>query len=108
MADIESHKAIDYQVDDRGLQDSGFAVTPAPAGDLEVSGTCPACLGKTASPWVYGIAGTKGVFKREKQEKPKPTGPRTVYCECGYMHPNRPETAWDLGCGAYWQVRLPS
>ncbi|SEM64238.1 hypothetical protein [Nonomuraea pusilla] len=106
MPDIESHQPIDYQLADRGLQEKGFIVTEAAAGDLEVVGTCPACLGTTASPWTYGLAGGKGVFKR--QEKAKPRGPRTVYCECGYMHPNRPDTAWDLGCGAYWQVELPS
>ncbi|TDD50022.1 hypothetical protein E1286_12865 [Nonomuraea terrae] len=108
MPEIESHRSIEYQVVDRGPQKEGFTVDKSPTEDgLEVSGVCPACHGRTTTPWSYGIAGGKGVF-RKKRENAQPSGPRTVACECGYAHPNRPETAWNVGCGAYWTVELPS
>ncbi|MBN6055205.1 hypothetical protein JYK22_24935, partial [Nonomuraea sp. RK-328] len=110
---IESHKSIDYRVWDHGPQPAGFTVTDSGAdGGLEVSGTCPACHGWTVTPWSYGAVGSKGVLDsllgRGAPAQNKPTGRRTVYCECGHLHPNRPETAWDYGCGAFWTVELPS
>ncbi|GAA2863234.1 hypothetical protein ABT362_26530 [Nonomuraea rubra] len=103
--EIESHRSIEYQRVNRGPQQDFTVAKSLTEEGFEVSGLCPECKGKTSTPWPFGIAGAKGLFK--KNEEPHPSGPRTVGCECGYAHANRPDGLWIVGCGAYWTVELP-
>jgi hypothetical protein len=106
---IEHHRPIEYAYSDLRFQ-AGFTVSAAPdARAIVVSGACPACGGHTSTTWEYGSPqGYKGVFsRRAAPASAPPAGSRTVYCDCGRTHANRPADAWDNGCGAYWQVALP-
>jgi len=107
---IDHHRAIEYTISDHHLQKSGFTVRQSDDDRrINVSGACPGCGGLTSTTWDYGTGnGYKGVFRRATNApKVRPTGPRTVCCDCGHVHANRPDDAVFLGCGAYWQVELP-
>jgi hypothetical protein len=55
--------------------------------------------------WSYGSAnGYKG--HGDPVNEPEDRW-RTIGCECGFQHKNRPETATFAGCGAYWRIELP-
>ncbi|MFG1754071.1 hypothetical protein [Streptosporangium sandarakinum] len=109
---IEHHRPVDYRLADHGLQREGFTVTALPDGRrVDVSGICPGCGGRVSVLWEYGNPGYKGIFprrgKREDKDADRPVGARTVCCDCGYVHAERPDDSWDQGCGAFWQVELP-
>jgi hypothetical protein len=106
---IEHHHSVEYRVHDHGVQGAGFSVTASTDGrTVDVTGVCPGCGGLTATTWSYGTGnGYKGVLRRQAARESAPSGPRTVCCECGHAHANRPEEAIFLGCGAHWQVDLP-
>lgn len=109
MADgtVEQHRPVEYRLMDFAVQEDGFVVSISPDGVL-VRGACPGCAGTTQTTWEYGLpGGHKGVFGRDRSEPTAPpTGLRTVYCECGFTHEHRPPEAWDVGCGAFWQVLI--
>lgn len=111
MADegnIERHKnALAYvEIEVNSPANGEFRATWAPDGStVSVSGTCPACGGRTANEYKPGIAGSKG-FRRSPQSPQVLRSPVTIYCECGHAHANRPSDALDRGCGRYWQVYL--
>ncbi|QXJ22963.1 hypothetical protein AGRA3207_004049 [Actinomadura graeca] len=50
--------------------------------------------------------GVKGVFRHRRAAPPAPREV-TICCDCGHMHADRPEGAFDKGCGAFWLVELP-
>lgn len=105
---IEHHRPVPYRLADCGTP-PGFTVTASTDGrQFEVSGICPGCGGRTSTVWEYGTAGFKNWPRRSRPSAAisRPTGPQTVTCECGHVHPDRPESAWDQGCGAFWQVEL--
>ncbi|MDW5322523.1 hypothetical protein [Plantactinospora sp. KLBMP9567] len=107
---IEHHRPVEYRLADHRLQRDGFTVAPTADGRrIEVTGSCPGCGGHTTVLWEYGIpSGHKGFLGRSGARSiDRPVGARTVYCDCGHVHANRPAEAWDQGCGAYWQVELP-
>jgi hypothetical protein len=54
----------------------------------------------------YGIGGTgtKGLF-RGPSDPALPTT-ATLYCECGHLHPDKPASAVDDGCGRFWRIGL--
>jgi len=106
---IEHHRSVEYRVHDTGPRPAGFTVTTSADGrTIEVTGACPSCGGGTTTTWSYGTGnGYKGVLRRQAARAPAPSGPRTVCCECGHAHANRPAEAFFLGCGAHWQVDLP-
>jgi hypothetical protein len=68
-----------------------------------VSGNCPACGGLTTKEFSYGIAGSKGF--RGPSTPTLPTAV-TLYCECGHVHPDKPASATDDGCGRFWRIDL--
>lgn len=104
--EIEHHRPIGFQLVDHRRQD-GFTVARSPDGDsVTVTGLCPSCGGRTTTTWDFGLPGDKGIFRRGSREQPAPTGTRTVCCDCGHAHPDRPDDAWSIGCGAYWEVDL--
>jgi hypothetical protein len=105
---IEHHRAVDYRVLAHPLQSTGFTVTPSQDGRrIDVSGICPGCGGHTTMTWHYGTGnGYKGPVRRAGRTPP-PAGARTVCCDCGHSHANRPEQVNFLGCGSYWPVELP-
>lgn len=100
---IENHCQVEYRLTDYGLQGDGFTVTRAPDGSrYDIVGVCPRCGARVIRQWTFGPPGTKG--KRGKRT-PK-VGPRTLTCDCGRMHAERPAENYDKGCGAFWQVML--
>jgi hypothetical protein len=100
---------VEYRVRDHSLQTDGFTVSRSDDGRrIDIAGICPSCGGSTATTWDFGTGnGYKGIFRRSTTESAVPAGARTVCCDCGYAHSNRPDDALFLGCGAYWQVDLP-
>lgn len=107
---IDQHKAIPYAETKVGVpMETPFSVTRQANGKREtfvVSGTCPACGGSMSKEFSVGVggSGTKGGWKHQ----PAATEPEIVYCECGRLHPDRPDGATDDGCGRYWDVDLPT
>lgn len=102
---IEHHRSTEYRVHDEGQQRLGFTVTASPDGRrIEVTGACPSCGGHTTTIWSYG---TGNGYKGRRRGGSAPTKRRTVCCDCGHAHANRPADEVFAGCGAYWQVDLP-
>lgn len=106
MPDIEHHRLIPFGLVDHKLRTDGFTVVRSPDGSITVTGLCPGCAGRTVTTWEFGLPGQKGVFRRVSGERQPPMGRRTVCCDCGHPHPERPADVWSLGCGAYWEVDL--
>lgn len=106
---MEHHRPVPYRLADHGTP-PGFVVTAsADRRRFEVSGVCPGCGGRTSTVWEYGAPhGYKGwSFRLFQSAAPEaPATSQTVTCECGHIHPDRPDSAWDQGCGAYWQVEF--
>ncbi|TDD84160.1 hypothetical protein E1293_13380 [Actinomadura darangshiensis] len=102
---IETHRAVEYRLVDHGLQDGGFTVTRAADGArYDIIGVCPGCGARVVRQWTFGPPGAKS--RRDERRMPKP-GPRTLTCDCGSVHADRPPENYDKGCGAFWQVMLP-
>ncbi|MEU8041154.1 hypothetical protein [Streptosporangium sp. NPDC049078] len=71
---------------------------------LVVTGNCPGCGARTSTTFSHGTPqGTKGGLRRKPPVRATKV---TVYCECGYPHPERPPEVPDTGCGAYWSVDI--
>jgi rRNA maturation protein Nop10 len=105
---VEHHRSVEYQPQDFRERSADFRVTPLADGHrIQVAGLCPSCGGHTTTTWSYGSGnGYKGLrIRRSGPEAPADTL-RTVCCDCGHAHPNRPDTDPFIGCGAYWQVDL--
>ncbi|GAA4240249.1 hypothetical protein GCM10022254_64230 [Actinomadura meridiana] len=101
---MDHHQDRTYAETDFPAQ-TEFTITRSSEG-LEVTGTCPACGGLTSMTFDYGPPdGVKGLFRNKNSASLPETV--TVYCECGYVHANRPESALDRGCGAFWKVKMP-
>src|SRR5215472_10893831 len=107
---VEHHRAIKYGVQDYALLTDRFQITPLAARRrIDVTGACPACGGHTSTTWSYGSGNAyKGILPRRRQPSGPVAGPRTLCCDCGHAHAGRPDDAVFLGCGAYWQVELPT
>ncbi|MFF0118376.1 hypothetical protein ACFYP0_07760 [Micromonospora arida] len=103
---IPAHRDVCYAEQAYGLL-PGFEVLVDDNG-IGVSGTCPACQGRTSSDHEVGSPqGYKGVFPRSRNVVPVlPPGSFTVICACGYPHAERPAEAGESGCGAYWKVKV--
>jgi hypothetical protein len=104
----EHHRSVKYRIQDYAFLPDGFRVTPSTDGRrIEVIGACPSCGGRTSTVWIYGSGnGYKGAFPFRKKSIAPADGPRTICCDCGHAHADRPDDAVFLGCGAYWQVEL--
>ncbi|ROO88543.1 hypothetical protein EDD29_6214 [Actinocorallia herbida] len=102
-APIEAHRGVEYRLFDHGLQPGGFTVTEVEGG-FDVAGVCPGCGALVRVRWSFGAVGTKGWGRQKSQVQ---SGPRTITCDCGHTHAERPPENWDKGCGAVWQVELP-
>ncbi|WP_409463651.1 hypothetical protein [Amycolatopsis sp. GA6-003] len=101
---IERHRSISYQVKDYELQ-PGFVSEPLAGGrGITVTGICPGCGGRTTTNWYYGTGNGYKSFLRKKEATPEPAGGRTVCCDCGHGHADRPADEPFLGCGAHWRV----
>lgn len=102
---IEHHRSVHYRLQDHGLL-PGFTATPLPDGSgLHVTGICPGCGGRTTTNWYYGTGNGYKSFGRKKQPAAEPADGRTVCCECGHGHKDRPADEPFQGCGAYGRVR---
>jgi hypothetical protein len=106
---IGHHRAVPYSEQELHDQSAGFAVTwAADNRSVHVLGICPCCGGRSTTIWPYGIGdGFKGLVRRRTAAAVRPSGARTVYCDCGHAHADRPADVLSRGCGAYWQVKLP-
>ncbi|POM27618.1 hypothetical protein BTM25_20340 [Actinomadura rubteroloni] len=106
MADEpEHHRDLGYTETEFPAQQ--FSVAESERG-LTISGTCPACGGRTVTTLGRGSPeGAKGFFRRGAVRTSAAPRTVTVYCECGHVHADRPADAIDAGCGAFWDVELP-
>lgn len=88
---------------------SDFRMTRADDGSIRFTGNCPRCHGETTMSFavVRGdrLGSAQKALRRLAQRRSEPalSKPATMYCECGAGH-QRPTTASDAGCGAYWTV----
>jgi hypothetical protein len=105
---VEHHRSIKYRVQDYALLTDRFQVVPLTGGRrIEVTGVCPACGGRTSTTWSYGSGNAyKGFLPRRRLGSALIDGPRTLCCDCGHAHADRPDDVIFLGCGAYWQVEV--
>jgi hypothetical protein len=76
-------------------------------GDVRIIGICPMCRGRTTFTLALGVPdASKGERDRSGVQVPVDAPPPMIWCDCGFPHANRPESAPDLGCGASWTVDL--
>jgi hypothetical protein len=108
-APIEQHRSIDYAVTHHPDQAPLFTVLPIGHQQLQISGVCPGCRGRTESVWTLGSGGHKGIFRGSvaKVRDRIPDRTRLINCDCGHAHANRPDAAPFLGCGAHWLIEVP-
>ena len=100
---MAEHRSIPFAETEFAKQE-GFSVTKVEDG-IVVSGQCPGCGSRTSMTFLRGTPqGTKGIFQRRK--KLSEAREVAVYCECGYLHAERPPESPDAGCGAYWPVDI--
>lgn len=106
---IESHRPVDFTVQEFDGPIVGFVVNRADDGrQYHVAGKCPRCQGRTTATWPVGTGiGHKGLFSPARPRRDADDGLRTVFCDCGHAHANRPDSAVFQGCGAHWRVALP-
>jgi hypothetical protein len=91
------HRPTPWLLSDYEHRDD-FTVASLPDGQgFLVTGVCPGCGGRIRREWLYGTGnGYKGVFGRR----------RTLRCNCGNVHADRPAEEHLIGCGAFWTVEL--
>ncbi|MFI9389367.1 hypothetical protein ACIG53_00635 [Streptomyces bauhiniae] len=101
---------LSYAQLDLGVRDeSEFHLTSA-SSTVVVTGPCPRCRGTSTTEFPLGVVGSKG-FPWRRDKAPSPAEQSTVvsaevlYCECGFGHPELPENALFVGCGAYWRLK---
>lgn len=102
---IEHHRSTEYRIFDHGLQHDGFTITVT-GERVRFTGVCPGCGGRTSFTWDHGLPGHKSGSAPDRESPDLGDHPRTLFCECGFTHAERPPDAWDRGCGAFWQVKL--
>jgi hypothetical protein len=104
---IDHHRPIKFIEVEIPADASFTVITAADGRTLTVSGTCPACGGRTIADVPYGIGGYgyKGLKRRGIRRSDHPEK-ATIMCECGYTHPGRPDAQPDLGCGRFWTIDL--
>lgn len=101
---IEHHRSVHYRVQDHDLL-LDFIVTPLSDGTgVRVTGICPGCGGRTTTNWYFGTGNGYKAFRRKKVLATEPAGGRTVCCDCGHSHKDRPTDEPFQGCGAYGRV----
>lgn len=105
---IDHHKSIKYAETEERLT-VPFTVEREADGKrakFVVTGNCPACGGLMTKEFSYGISGTgtKGLFRASSD--PAVPATTTLYCECGHVHPDKPASAIDDGCGRFWPINL--
>lgn len=105
MTIAENHDPLPFAETEFGIQ-PGFTIVTS-EGITQVTGICPACGARTMTEFALGSPqGSKGIFGRARVFTPAKK--ITVYCHCGHVHPDRPESSPENGCGAFWYVELPS
>ncbi|MEU5702242.1 hypothetical protein [Streptomyces aurantiacus] len=87
-----------------------FAVVRSEDGRwYTVTGPCPTCRATVVFRVAYGVLGPPKRLLRGGRRTPEPlTGSIPVYCQCGYPHAEKPPESPDAGCGAFWEVPVPS
>ncbi|MBA2807791.1 hypothetical protein E0500_010305 [Streptomyces sp. KM273126] len=75
---------------------AGLDLTQINEETVVLSGTCPRC--GCACTYVH----TRRMFRRPRRNSGNGVIP--LYCTCATEHSGRPEE--EVGCGAYWNVRL--
>jgi hypothetical protein len=86
-----------------------FTVEVLPGGTIILRGPCPRCDAVVQVPVVdevfkgmrSGLRSVTGVTRRAKDQKDHV---EPMICTCEDPHPNRP--AYNVGCGAYWTLRI--
>ncbi|MFJ7218874.1 hypothetical protein [Amycolatopsis sp. NPDC098790] len=103
---IEHHRAISYQVKDYELQPEFSTQRLVGGHGINVTGICPGCGGRTTTNWYYGTGNGYKAFRRKKEPVTEPADGRTVCCDCGHGHADRPADEPFQGCGAHWRVKI--
>ncbi|MGW4227636.1 hypothetical protein ACWEG1_29745 [Streptomyces bauhiniae] len=104
---------LTYAQLDLGARDeSEFRLTSV-SSTVTVTGPCPRCHGTSRTEFPLGVVGSKGMpWKRDKPLTPEKrsavVADEVLYCECGFGHPELPEGALFVGCGAYWRIKPAS
>ncbi|MEW2319407.1 hypothetical protein [Streptomyces bauhiniae] len=93
-------------------EESEFQLTSV-SSTVVVTGPCPRCHGTSRTEFPLGVVGSKGMpWKRDKPLTPERrsavVADEVLYCECGFGHPELPEGALFVGCGAYWRIKPAS
>lgn len=90
---------------------TGFTVARPSDESVVVEGVCPRCKSHTTT--TFFVQSPQGSSTKALGERllrhlrgAESTDEATVICDCGTVHPSRPEDAEDNGCGAYWTVKL--
>ena len=102
---------LEYQIVSLGKVTDAYDVTCAPDGQsVTVTMACPRCGGATETTHPLGLAGSKGLFGRRKENDDLERQARAepVFCECGFQHAQRPENTSFEGCGAQWLLPAPA
>ncbi|MER8029361.1 hypothetical protein ABTZ78_10405 [Streptomyces bauhiniae] len=100
------------QLDLGPREESEFDLT-SDSRTVVVSGPCPRCHGTSTTDFPLGVVGSKGMpWKRDKSltpaERSAVVADEVLYCECGFGHPELPDGALFVGCGAYWRLKPSS
>ena len=106
---FDRHQPVDFVIAALDEVVPDFVVTPSEDGRrYDIMGQCPRCGGRTSTTWITGTGtGYKGLFHTRRGSLSPADRRRSVFCECGHAHANRPDDAAFLGCGAHWYVELP-
>ena len=98
---------VKYAKVDLGCVDDSYKVA-ADADEVTITLDCPRCHGTSITRIPRGMAGTKAFswFTNKNYEADKTTAvAETLFCECGFTHPEQPESPVFDGCGAQWTLK---
>ncbi|MEV3856589.1 hypothetical protein AB0J38_19960 [Streptomyces sp. NPDC050095] len=102
-----SHDLTPFQERELAV-DGAFEVRRSEDGRwYTVTGACPMCRATSVFRVAHGVLGPVKGWRRRRAEPEPLTGAITVFCQCGFPHPDRPPESPDTGCGAFWDVPVP-
>ncbi|GHH89295.1 hypothetical protein GCM10017771_39360 [Streptomyces capitiformicae] len=108
---MPTHEPTDFREHETAVR-AGDAYSVVRSEDgrwYTVTGPCPTCRATVVFRVAYGVLGPPKRRRGGRRNRPEPlTGSIPVYCQCGYPHAERPPESPDSGCGALWDVSVPT